>query len=389
MAGDRHGKHNTTTISFRVNSYEKATIEERVKVSGMKKQDYIVRSCIYNQVCVVGKKETIEIIRSEMKEMSLVLEDVAKDLKSEKPVISEPVLDSMTERYLAFLEAALWMLKGSSYLWEDKRMEEKVMKDCKVLALCSQKGGVGKTTSCVNLAVGLAKAGKKVLVIDNDPQGSMTASLGYHNPDELPITLATILTKIVEDELFENTLGILHHQEGIDLIPANIELSGMEVSLVNIMSRELVLKQYIERMREEYDYILIDCMPSLGMLTINALASVDAVIIPVQAAYLPVKGLEQLIRTIGKVRRQLNKQLKIGGILITMVDNRTNYARDISDLIFDTYGNQIKIFPQSIPFSVRAAEISAEGISIFEHDPKGKVAAAYWQMTQEVLLDER
>ena len=123
-------------------------------------------------------------------------------------------------------------------------MEEKVMKDCKVLALCSQKGGVGKTTSCVNLAVGLAKAGKKVLVIDNDPQGSMTASLGYHNPDELPITLATILTKIVEDEPFENTLGILHHQEGIDLIPANIELSGMEVSLVNIMSRELVLKQY-------------------------------------------------------------------------------------------------------------------------------------------------
>ena len=253
-------------------------------------------------------------------------------------------------------------------------MEEKVMKDCKVLALCSQKGGVGKTTSCVNLAVGLAKAGKKVLVIDNDPQGSMTASLGY---------------QIVEDEPFENTLGILHHQEGIDLIPANIELSGMEVSLVNIMSRELVLKQYIERMREEYNYILIDCMPSLGMLTINALASVDAVIIPVQAAYLPVKGLEQLIRTIGKVRRQLNKQLKIGGILITMVDNRTNYARDISDLIFDTYGNQIKIFPQSIPFSVRAAEISAEGISIFEHDPKGKVAAAYWQMTQEVLLDER
>ena len=246
-------------------------------------------------------------------------------------------------------------------------MEEKVMNDCKVLALCSQKGGVGKTTSCVNLAVGLAKAGKKVLVIDNDPQGSMTASLGYHNPDELPITLATILTKIVEDEPFENTLGILHHQEGIDLIPANIELSGMEVSLVNIMSRELVLKQYIERMRDEYNYILIDCMPSLGMLTINALASVDAVIIPVQAAYLPVKGLEQLIRTIGKVRRQLNKQLKIGDILITMVDNRTNYVRDISDLILDTYGNQIKIFPQSIPFSVRAAEISAEEISIFEH----------------------
>lgn len=268
-------------------------------------------------------------------------------------------------------------------------MEEKVNKAGKVLALCSQKGGVGKTTSCVNLAVGLVKAGKKVLVIDNDPQGSMTASLGYQNPDELPVTLATILARIVEDEPFEDTFGILHHEEGIDLLPANIELSGMEVSLVNIMSRERVLEQYIERVREKYDYILIDCMPSLGMLTINALASADAVIIPVQAAYLPLKGLEQLIRTIGKVRKQLNRQLEIGGILITMVDNRTNYARDISELILDTYGSRIRIFPQSIPLSVRAAEISAEGISIFKHDPKGKVADAYWQMTQEVLLDEK
>ena len=193
----------------------------------------------------------------------------------------------------------------------------------------------------------------------------------------------------MEEESFENNLGILHHQEDIDLLPANIELSGMEVSLVNFMSRELVLKQYIEQMRHGYDYILIDCSPSLGMLTINALACADEVIIPVQAAYLPVKGLEQLIRTIGKVRRQLNRQLEIGGILITMVDNRTNYARDISELILISYGSKIHIFPQSIPFSVRAAEISAEGVSIFKHDPKGKVAEAYQMMTQEVLLDEK
>lgn len=267
-------------------------------------------------------------------------------------------------------------------------MEEKVMKDCKVLALCSQKGGVGKTTSCVNLAVGLAKAGKKVLVIDNDPQGSMTASLGYHNPDELPITLATILTKIVEDELFENTLGILHHQEGIDLIPANIELSGMEVSLVNIMSRELVLKQYIERMREEYDYILIDCMPSLGMLTINAVAAADSILIPVQAAYLPVKGLEQLIKTIGKVKRQINPRLEIEGILMTMVDSRTTYARDISKLLIENYGSRVRIFNSRIPMSVRAAEISAEGTSIYKHDSNGKVAKAYQSLTEEVLGNE-
>lgn len=261
--------------------------------------------------------------------------------------------------------------------------------NCRVVAIANQKGGVGKTTTTSNLGIGLAKQGKRVLLIDADAQGSLTASLGYREPDKLDITLANVMGNIINEKEMDAAYGILRHEEGVDLMPGNIELSGVEVSLVNVMSRETVLRSYIEEQRSRYDYILIDCMPSLGMLTINALASVDAVIIPVQAAYLPVKGLEQLIRTIGKVRRQLNKQLKIGGILITMVDNRTNYARDISDLIFDTYGNQIKIFPQSIPFSVRAAEISAEGISIFEHDPKGKVAAAYWQMTQEVLLDER
>ena len=267
-------------------------------------------------------------------------------------------------------------------------MEEKVMKDCKVLALCSQKGGVGKTTSCVNLAVGLAKAGKKVLVIDNDPQGSMTASLGYHNPDELPITLATILTKIVEDELFENTLGILHHQEGIDLIPANIELSGMEVSLVNIMSRELVLKQYVERMREEYDYILIDCMPSLGLMTINALVAADSVLIPVQAAYLPVKGLQQLIHTIAMVKKRLNRQLVFEGILLTMVDFRTNYAKDVAGKVREAYGEKIEIFDTVIPMSVKAAETSAEGVSIFSHCLNGKVAKAYETIAKEVLRNE-
>ena len=218
-------------------------------------------------------------------------------------------------------------------------MKETVSNDCKVLALCSQKGGVGKTTSCVNLAVGLAREGKRVLVVDNDPQGSMTASLGYQNPDELNVTLATILMKIVNEETFDDSLGILRHEEGIDLLPANIELAGMEVSLVNFMSRELVLRQYIDQVKNLYDYVLIDCMPSLGMLTINALACADAVLISVQAAYLPVKGLEDLIRTIGKVRRQLNRGLSIEGILITMVDRRTTYARDITELIHDTYGS--------------------------------------------------
>lgn len=268
-------------------------------------------------------------------------------------------------------------------------MKAKVIKEGKVIALCSQKGGVGKTTSCVNLAAALANKGKKVLVIDNDPQGSMTASLGFRNPDELPVTLATVLTQIIEDEEIPENYGILSHAEGIDLLPANIELAGMEVSLVNLMSRELVLKQYVEQVRNNYDYILLDCSPSLGMLTINALACADTVIVPVQAAYLPAKGLEMLLRTIGKVRRQLNPALSVEGILITMVDGRTNYAKDISSLIFETYGDKIHIFENPIPFSVRAAETSAEGISIFKHDPKGKVAEAYRLMTREVLANER
>lgn len=182
--------------------------------------------------------------------------------------------------------------------------------------------------------------------------------------------------------------GILKHEEGIDLMPGNIELSGLEVSLVNVMSREVVLRSYVELVKDRYDYILIDCMPSLGMITINAFACADSILIPVQAAYLPVKGLEQLIKTIGKVKRQINPKLEIEGILLTMVDSRTNYARDISAMLVENYGSKVRIFENSIPISVRAAEISAEGVSIFQHDPKGKVAGAYQSLTEEVLDNE-
>ena len=201
---------------------------------------------------------------------------------------------------------------------------------CRVIAVSNQKGGVGKTVSCVNLGIGLAQEGKKVLMIDADPQGSLTISLGYEEPDEMEYSLATLMMNIVNDEKLNIEKTILHHKEGVDLIPANIELSAIEVSLVNAMSRELILRSMVDRLREFYDYIIIDCMPSLGMMTINALACADSVLIPVQAAYLPVKGLQQLIKTIGRVKKQLNPKLKIEGILLTMVDNRTNYARDIS-----------------------------------------------------------
>ena len=259
---------------------------------------------------------------------------------------------------------------------------------CKIIAIANQKGGVGKTTTTSNLGIGLAKQGKRVLLIDADSQGSLTASLGFKEPDKLEITLANVLANIINDEEMDTDYGILKHEEGIDLMPGNIELSGLEVSLVNVMSREVVLRSYVEMVKDRYDYILIDCMPSLGMVTINAFACADSILIPVQAAYLPVKGLEQLIKTIGKVKRQINPKLEIEGILLTMVDSRTNYARDISAMLVENYGSKVRIFENSIPISVRAAEISAEGVSIFQHDPKGKVASAYQSLTEEVLDNE-
>lgn len=259
---------------------------------------------------------------------------------------------------------------------------------CRVIAVANQKGGVGKTTTASNLGIGLAKQGKRVLLIDADAQGSLTASLGFREPDSLEVTLATVMSSLINDEEVRPTEGILHHEEGIDLMPGNIELSGLEVSLVNVMSREMVLRSYIETIRDNYDYILIDCMPSLGMITINAFACADSILIPVQAAYLPVKGLQQLIKTVGKVKRQINPKLEIEGILLTMVDNRTNYARDISEMLIENYGKKVRIFANVIPISVRAAEISAEGISIYRHDPRGKVASAYESLTKEVLGDE-
>ena len=199
----------------------------------------------------------------------------------------------------------------------------------KVISVANQKGGVAKSTTTLNLGVGLARQGKKVLLIDADPQGSLTASLGYVEPDDIGTTLATIMMGVINDEEIGEEEGILHHKEQIDLLPANIELSALEVTMSNVMSRELIMKEYIDTMRSRYDYILIDCMPSLGMMTINALVASDMVLIPVQAAYLPVKGLQQLIRTISMVKKRLNRKLTIQGILLTMVDFRTNYAKDI------------------------------------------------------------
>ena len=177
---------------------------------------------------------------------------------------------------------------------------------CKVISLVNQKGGVAKSTSTLNLGVELAKQGKKVLLLDMDAQASLTMALGYQKPDDIELNISSVMQGIMDDNPHDAKAAILHHHEGIDLLPSNIELSGLEVRLINAIGGERILKTYIHEVKKDYDYILIDCMPSLGMLTINALAAADSVIIPTQPHFLSAKGLELLLRSVSKVKRQIN-----------------------------------------------------------------------------------
>ena len=257
----------------------------------------------------------------------------------------------------------------------------------KTIAISNMKGGVGKTMTAASLGAGLAKQGKRVLCLDADAQHSLTVSFGISDPNKLLVTLSTMMSHIINETEFDPSMGIVNHSDGIDLLPSNNNLAGMEIALAGLIGRETVLRQYIEKVKPLYDYIVVDCAPSLDLLTINSLAAADSIIIPVVPRYLDAKGLELLLKSIAHIRRQINPSLTISGILLTMVDRRANFTREIIALVEKAYGGNIRIFDEHIPRSIRASESTAQGISIFSYDPKGKVAAAYAALTREVLND--
>ena len=261
-----------------------------------------------------------------------------------------------------------------------------------VIAMTNQKGGVGKTTTALNLGIGLAMRGKQVLLIDADSQGNLTMALGVNYPDELENTISSVMRHVIDavDRRLEynpdtDKGAILRHPEGVDFLPANIELAGMEVQLNARMDRERILGHFVESQRHRYDYILIDCMPSLGLATLNALSAADKVIIPTQAHYLSAKGIEQLMRNVGNVQRYINPKLEISGILLTMVEKNTRISRELADMIDELYGEHVKVFDNKIGKSIKAVEASYNGESIYRHAGKSMLAEQYAGFVNEVI----
>ena len=261
--------------------------------------------------------------------------------------------------------------------------------DCRIISVVNQKGGVGKSVSSTNLGIGLARKGQRVLIVDLDSQASQTVSLGWRLPDELSTTIATQLNKVMENKPFNANDGILQHKEGVDLVPSSIELSAMEMRMVNAISREYILRNFLNDLKPSYDTIVLDCPPTLGMMTINALAASNSTIVPVQPEYLSVVGMTQLFDTVGLVKQQINPNLKVEGVLITLANMRTNLAKNTVSIIQEAYGGNVRIFPQPIPYSTKVKEASVSGKSIFAYEPKGNAAYAYEQLVKEVERNGR
>lgn len=258
---------------------------------------------------------------------------------------------------------------------------------CKTIAVANQKGGTGKTATTLSLGIALAKLDKRVLLVDTDPQGDLTKSLGWANPDSLEVTVANHIQAVIEGIDLQADEGILSHKEGIDLMPANIDLASMEMSIFMAMSREQILKTWLSNIKDSYDYVLIDCAPTLGILPINAFVASDSVLIPVSAEFPPASAMTELMKTIKRVKRQINPSLEVEGILITLFDTRNNLAREVEQTIRSQYGNTYRVFESIIPRAVSAAETPAVGVSIFAYDKRGKVASAFTGLADEVICN--
>lgn len=263
------------------------------------------------------------------------------------------------------------------------------MSKCEVIAIANQKGGVGKTTTTFNLGVALANQGKKVLLIDADSQGDLTTYMGVHDTDNIPVTLSTLMMRAITNETINSKEAIIKHKERVDLIPSNLELASTEVNLMNALSREYVLKNCILELKDNYDYILVDCMPSLGMLNINVLSCSDKVLIPIQPEFLSVKAMNHLMQSILNVKKHINHDLKVDGIVFTMVDARTRNTKEIIKELNESYGTVFKIYNTKIPRAVKTTESSREGESIISFDITSKVAQSYIELAKEVLEHER
>lgn len=262
----------------------------------------------------------------------------------------------------------------------------------KIIAVVNQKGGVGKTTTTMNLGYALAEVGKKVLLIDFDPQSSLTVCMGYDDTDSLECTIATLMQRVMEDmELPEDFHYIYHTTDrgvALDFIPCSMELSAVDVSLVNAVCRESILKGILAELKADYDYIIIDCSPSLGMLTINALVAAQAVIIPVTPEYLSAKGLEILLKNILRVKRKINPELEIEGILFTMYKERMRLTQTVEEIVRNTYGQAVPIYKTKIPYSVKVGESTLQSQSIIQYAGKNKVSQAYQAFAKEVVWHE-
>ena len=245
---------------------------------------------------------------------------------------------------------------------------------CRTIAVANQKGGTAKTATALSLGVALARTGSRVLLVDADPQGDLTKSLGWRDPDSLETTLATHLSAAIEGSDDDPAAGMLRHREGVDLMPSNIELAAMEMAVFMAMSRERMMGAWLAPIKSDYDYVIVDCAPTLGIIPINALAAADSVLIPVSAEYLPASGMTGLLKTVARVRRQINPGLSVEGILVTLYDSRNNLARDVERTVRGQYGKAYRVFETVVPRAVSAAEAAAAGESVFAYDPDGKVA---------------